>query len=188
MPVILLGLRQRLLISFSGGRSSAMMTKLMLDDDLFYDEVLIVFANTGQERNETLDFVKQCDEVFGFNTVWVEAVTHHGTRKGCTHAITSHHDANRDGRVFEDVISKYGLPNVNYPHCNRELKLNPIRSYLRSIGWKHGSYDTAIGIRADEMDRVTIDYRKKGYHLPSLIQGCYERICQRLVVKPAFQS
>jgi hypothetical protein len=34
----------------------------------------VVFANTGQEREETLEFVKQCDDHFGFGTVWIEGV------------------------------------------------------------------------------------------------------------------
>ena len=53
------------------------------------------------------------------------------------------------------MIEKYGIPNNQYPHCTRELKQQPITSYLRSIGWDAGSYNTAIGIRADEIDRIS---------------------------------
>lgn len=38
-----------------------------------YDEILVVFANTGQENEKTLEFVDKCDLFFGFNTVWLEA-------------------------------------------------------------------------------------------------------------------
>lgn len=146
----------RLFISFSGGETSAYMTKRLLDEQVSdYDEVEVVFANTGQEREETLEFVQRCDDAFGFGVTWVEAVTHHGKRKGCTHRVVDFASADRDGAVFEDVIRKYGIPNKSYPHCTRELKLNPMTSYLKSLGWKPGTYDTAVGIRVDEIDRVS---------------------------------
>jgi 3'-phosphoadenosine 5'-phosphosulfate sulfotransferase (PAPS reductase)/FAD synthetase len=49
---------RRLLVSFSGGETSALMTKLCherLSDQ--YDEILTVFSNTGQEDEATLEFV-----------------------------------------------------------------------------------------------------------------------------------
>jgi hypothetical protein len=47
-------------VSFSGGRSSAMMAKIMLDN-YDRDELIFMFANTGKELPETLDFVNECD-------------------------------------------------------------------------------------------------------------------------------
>jgi hypothetical protein len=147
---------RRLLLSYSGGRTSAFMTKYMLDNCADeYDDIRVVFANTGQESPETLDFVHECDKRFGFNVVWVEAEVNHKKRVGTKHKIVSYETASRRGEPFEDVIKKYGIPNKAFPHCTRELKLRPITSYLRSIGWGKGSYDTAIGIRADEIDRVS---------------------------------
>lgn len=139
-----------LFVSFSGGKSSAYMTKKVLDESK--DNIVVVFANTGQENEQTLKFVDMCDKVFGFNTVWVEAITHQSERKGATHRVVSYDTASRDGQPYEDMIKKYGLPNKPYPHCTRELKLNPMISYIKSIGWK--DYITAIGIRADEKRRV----------------------------------
>ena len=61
--------------SFSGGKTSAMMCKYMIDNHAHeYDQVINLFANTGQEHEQTLKFIKNCDEYFGFNTVWLEAV------------------------------------------------------------------------------------------------------------------
>ena len=146
---------RRLFLSFSGGETSAYMTQWCLDNwrDK-YDDIKVVFANTGEEREETLDFVEQCDEHFGFGVVWVEAVVHHGKKKASTHRVVDYKTASRKGEPFEDVISKYGIPNQAFPHCTRELKLSPMRSYLKSVGWETGSYDTAIGIRKDEQQRV----------------------------------
>lgn len=134
-----------------------------------YDEVQIVFANTGQEHEETLEFVTRCNRAFGLGVVWVEAVTHMGELKGCTHRIVDYSTASRDGQPFKDVIAKYGIPNRTYPHCTRELKLNPMRSYIRELGWER--YDTAIGIRCDEVDRMRHDAMIDGVIYP-LITAC----------------
>lgn len=145
--------KQRLLINFSGGRTSAYMVYQILKHRSSHFDIRVVFANTGQEHENTLRFVKACDDHFGFNTTWVEAVTHNG-RKGCTHKIVTFETASRNGEPYEAEIKKYGIPNMSFPHCTRELKINPIHSYIRSIGWKAKSYSTAIGIRVDEMRRV----------------------------------
>lgn len=139
----------KILVSFSGGETSALMTKRILDIGEY--EAVVVFANTGQENEETLEFVKYCDEAYGFGTVWVEAVVHHNDRKANTHRIVNFDTACRDGSVFEETIRKYGIPNSKFPSCTRDLKLYPIKSYMKSIGWK--KYYTAIGIRADEPHR-----------------------------------
>lgn len=130
-----------------------------------YDEydIVVVFANTGREREETLEFVRDCDRYLGFNTVWVESVVHHEERKGSTHKVVTFETASRDGAPFEDVVKKYGIPNVDFLHCTRELKTNPIHSYIKSI-WED-DYLTAIGIRADEVDRI-----KKGKYFYPLIK------------------
>lgn len=160
----------RLLISFSGGKTSAYMTWLLLQNNDFSEKV-VVFANTGKEKEETLEFVDKCDKVLGFNVVWVEAVVHHGIRKGTTHKVVTFETASMIGSPFEAVIQKYGIPNTAFPHCTRELKQNPIKSYAKNqLGW--GSYTTAIGIRADEIDRINPDnIRNKKYWYPLADMG-----------------
>jgi 3'-phosphoadenosine 5'-phosphosulfate sulfotransferase (PAPS reductase)/FAD synthetase len=144
----------KLLICMSGGRTSAYMTKRILDEYSELYEISVCFANTGQENDATLDFVKECDEHFGFNTVWIESVVNEG-RVGSTHKVVDYKTASRKGKPFEDVVAKYGIPNISYPHCTRELKENPVHSYIKSIGWKKGEYYTALGIREDEPKRVS---------------------------------
>lgn len=146
----------RLRISFSGGETSALMTLLLLRKwrDRFQD-VQVVFANTGQEREETLEFVQQCDRAFGFGVVWVEANIHPTKGQGTTHRVVSYETASREGEPFEAYIAKHGIPNQSHPKCTTELKTNPMHSYSKSQGWK--KYVTAIGIRSDEMSRVRND-------------------------------
>lgn len=126
-------------------------------------ELVFVFANTGEEHEKTLKFVDRCDREWGLGIVWVEAVVHAG-RKGCTHKVVNFDTASRYGEPFEAVIAKYGIPNKSYPHCNRELKLNPMRSYINSIGWRGEA--VAIGIRADEPKRLRADADSAGIVYP----------------------
>lgn len=155
--------KSKLLISFSGGRTSAFMTWWLLNNMQHKYEMIVVFANTGKEREETLEFVNKCDIEFGFNTVWVEAVVSMENGVGTKHIITNMDSASRDGKPFEGIISKYGLPNQNAPHCSRELKKQPIKDYARSIGWK--KYETALGIRTDEPKRLNWKAKKENKFL-----------------------
>lgn len=144
---------RRLLVSFSGGETSAFMAQWLWNNKRDeYEEMVFVFANTGEENEETLRFVENCSNHFRFNVVWVEAKVHHGIRRGTSFTIVDYLSASREGQPFEQVIKKYGIPNKSFPHCTRELKQNPIHAYIKSLGWK--DYYTAIGIRADEFDRM----------------------------------
>lgn len=156
--------KKKLLVSFSGGQTSAYMTKWCLDNLSDKYEMVVVFANTGKEREETLQFVNECDKRFGFNTIWVEAVVNHEKGKGTSFKVVSFETASRNGEPFEEVIKKYGIPNSSFPHCTRELKTVPIHKYIKSIGWK--KYYTAIGIRKDEIDRIDKNYKKRRFVYP----------------------
>lgn len=180
--------KKRCLISFSGGETSAYMLWWLLNNKADEYEFAVVFANTGQEREETLEFVRDCGEHFGIDIVWVEAVPRFklngkaakivdylseirvvkwvGGRRGTKHKIVDFETADRSGLVFETEIARYGIPNMASIHCTRELKLRPITSYLRSIGWKRFTYLSAIGIRSDEMDRINKKYKEEKLYYP----------------------
>lgn len=155
-------MKKKLLVSVSSGRTSGLMAKLLWDRFRDKYEMIFVFANTGREKEETLEFVRDLKLFFGLPIVWVEAVVHFNKRKGSTHLITDFENADRTGIVFERVIQKYGIPNTQFLHCTRELKTNPIRSYAKSIGWKdHKKYTTAIGLRSDELGRIDLEKAHK---------------------------
>jgi len=158
-------MKKNLLISFSGGETSAYMTKWLLENKQDEYNMVCVYANTGEETEETLEFVDKCDKEFNMNLVWVESKVHKEMGTGTTHRIVDFETAARNGEPFEEIISKFGIPNQAFSHCTRELKLRPIHSYIkRSLGWK--KYWTAIGIRADEVDRVSADYKKNRLYYP----------------------
>lgn len=140
-------------ISFSGGRTSAYMTKMLLDHWSDRYEFFVTFANTGLEHPKTLEFIHNCDKVFGFNTVWIEAVVHHGERIGNGFKVVTYETASRNGEPFESAIAKYGVPNAAFPQCTSRLKLEPMAAYRKHLGLPK-DVRTAIGIRADESRRV----------------------------------
>ena len=140
----------RLFVSFSGGKTSAYMARRLRDTHK--GPLVFGFANTGCEDERTLVFADKCDREWGLDLVWLEALVHPTPRVGTTHKIVNFETAARNGEPFESVIKKYGIPNQKFPHCTRELKERPIRSYLKSLGWDQVLM--AIGIRADEPTRI----------------------------------
>jgi hypothetical protein len=145
-------MKRKGLISFSGGETSAFMAHWLLQNFSDEYELKTVFANTGEEMEETLEFVDKCDRAFGLNVTWVEAaVQEYG--KGTRANVVNFDSASRKGEPFEAVIEKYGIPSQGFPHCSRELKANPIHAYGASIGWKDCVH--FVGIRADEVDRMS---------------------------------
>ncbi len=162
--------KPKLAISFSGGRTSAVMTKLCVDKFSETHDIAITFANTGCEHDNTLKFVDQCDKHFGWNVVWVEAVVDPVKGNGIRHKVVTFETASRDGEPFEEYIKKEGLTGPSNPGCTTRLKELPINSYLkRELGWS--GYWTAIGIRADEIDRVSEKRIEKKFVYPLVDAG-----------------
>lgn len=148
--------KPKLAISFSGGRTSAVMTKLCFEQFRDSHDIAITFANTGCEHENTLKFVDQCDNHFGWGVVWLEAVINPDKGKGIRHKVVNFETASRSGEPMEADFAKHGLPGPGWLHCTRDTKELPIKSYLkRDLRWDWGTYWIAIGIRADEMDRVS---------------------------------
>ena len=163
------GSKPKLQISFSGGETSAYMANRLIKEYSDTHEIIVLFANTGQEAEETIEFVHRCDIEFGLNLIWLEAVVNPEKGKGTQAKVVNFQSASRNGEPFESVISKYGIPSpINFA-CTRELKIVPMQNYLRSIGWAKNTYKTAIGIRVDELDRMREDAEQNNIIYP-LIQ------------------
>ena len=139
-------------VSISGGRTSAYMAIRLIQDYSDRYEFKFIYANTGQEHEETLIFLDKIDRQFGLGVVWLEPVINPEKNKGTTHKIINFETASRNGEPFEEMIKVYGIPNQDWPHCTRELKLQVMESYIKSIGWKNEF--RAVGIRIDEIKRV----------------------------------
>jgi 3'-phosphoadenosine 5'-phosphosulfate sulfotransferase (PAPS reductase)/FAD synthetase len=155
------------LISFSGGRTSAYMLRMILDahGGTLPDDVHVCFANTGKEREETLRFVHECATRWGVRVRWIEWASSPPRRKKGEPKLPARADserrfsevgynsASRNGEPFAAVIRSHQyLPNPAMRYCTTELKVRPMKHFMLAQGYE--AWANAIGLRADEMLRV----------------------------------
>lgn len=137
-------------ISFSGGRTSGYLLNCVLQayDGTLADDVRVIFANTGKEMPETLDFIQECSERWNVPITWLEY------RSGRQWAVVDYSTASRKGEPFEDLITDRNfLPNPVARICTVELKVLTMERYVTTdLGWDF--FTNVVGIRADEPRRV----------------------------------
>lgn len=172
-------IKPRIAASFSGGRSSAVMVDQLLQKLGSTHEIVFTFVNTGKEEEATLDFVDAVDRHFcrprGHRVIWLEAVIREG-RNGPAAKEVTYETACRKGGPFEAALAKHGIPCASHPQCTSRLKEEPMNWYRRHVlGWLPGTYDTAIGIRADEIDRVSSKKDEKRFIYPLADWGWRKR-------------
>lgn len=143
----------RSVISFSGGRTSGLMLRRVLDafGGTFPDDRRVIFENTGKEREETLEFIDQCSRRWDVPITWLEYRWEPGRHY---FVETDYAKASRNGEPFDAVIKARGmLPNPVARFCTVELKIRTQNRYVRQVlGWEE--YFNAVGLRADEPKRV----------------------------------
>ena len=156
-------IKEKTVISFSGGRTSAYMLKKALESagPSFKEDAVVIFQNTGKENPETLDFIAEVENTWHQKIIWLEwqAPTHKNEKgrweypEGKKYKIVDHETANRDGGPFEALINHWGaLPNVMQRFCTFYLKQEPMRDYLKKeMGWQE--WVNFLGIRHDEPNR-----------------------------------
>ena len=173
--------KPRLAISFSGGESSAVMSMLCLKHFSETHEIRSVFVNTGCEHEETLRFVHACDQhIFGGTLTWIEAVIN-GPGVGPTAKVVTYETAARGGEPFEAAVAKHGVFGPSHPQCNSRLKLEPMQWYRKNTGWDVGTYDTAVGIRADEIDKMNENFQRDRLVYPLIRFGVYKADVKRIM-------
>lgn len=139
---------EKLLVTVSGGRSSAYMAIKLHREYQHKFDMHFVYANTGQEHPKTIEFLWNIFDKFGILIHLIEAdVKEDGV--GTKHKEVTWTTLSKHGEPFEEVIKKYGLPNSGYMHCTRELKISPMNDPMK----KHGIKKRTLGIRFDEPNR-----------------------------------
>lgn len=142
------------LISFSGGRTSAYMLWHILDahGGKLPDDVHVVFANTGKEREETLRFVHECASRWGVRVRWLEWKQRKGDLAERFEEV-GFNSASRNGEPFAALVEdKSYLPNSVMRFCTIELKIRAMGWFMQSLG--HKKWNNIVGLRYDEPSRV----------------------------------
>jgi 3'-phosphoadenosine 5'-phosphosulfate sulfotransferase (PAPS reductase)/FAD synthetase len=142
------------LISFSGGRTSGYMLHKIIQahGGKLPKDAYVVFANTGKEMEETLDFIHECEEMWDIKIYWLE-LDIHNERPIYRNKEVDYLTASRKGEPFEALIDRKNmLPNPAMRICTAELKVNVMSRFMRSKG--HKEWFNVIGLRYDEPRRV----------------------------------
>ena len=139
------------LISFSGGRTSGYMLHQILEaNGSLPDRAKVLFANTGREMPQTLDFVQECSERWQVPITWLEYTRRNNK---VSYDVVDHSSASRNGEPLAALFrSRSYLPNVVARFCTAEAKIRTMKRYLVGQGWKR--WWNCVGIRADEAHRV----------------------------------
>ena len=148
------------LISFSGGRTSGFMLKKIIDsyNGTLPENLYVVFANTGKEMPQTLDFVKDCAEKWDCKIHWLELEIANERPVYRTKKV-NYETASRKGEPFEALIKRRKmLPNPVMRMCTQELKMNVMKRFMKEKG--HKEWTNVIGLRYDEPRRVAKQSRQ----------------------------
>tara|TARA_R110002033_G_scaffold167458_1_gene206605 strand:- start:304 stop:882 length:579 start_codon:yes stop_codon:yes gene_type:complete len=139
-------------VSFSGGRTSAYLCKVMIDK-FGRDNVDFIFMDTGAEHPKTYDFIRKVDKYLGLNLVCLRGQFNQELGQGHTYKIIDVNDLKCDLGVFSSLTKKYGTPTVTGAWCTSRMKEETHDKYCDDVYGKSG-YETWIGIRADEPSRL----------------------------------
>lgn len=149
-------------IAFSGGRTSGYMLKHIIDahGGSLPADVHVMFANTGQECEETLDFVQECSERWNVPITWVEfdPSLEHMTK------VVDHASASRNGDPLRFAIETRPTPHL----YNRQSRYCTTTTKQRRMGkvmlhwFGHQHWTSVLGIRHDEPNRVASNRARSG--------------------------
>ena len=148
-----------LLVTVSGGRSSAMMARHIQTSDKYKDfEKAYVFCNTGMERPETISFLKDIVKFWGIDLVVLEGVYSSEMGVGVDYQIKTLETLDMNAKPFEEAImhtnkgSFDGLPNQASPYCSQQLKTVPAKKFADMVFGKK-NYLKALGFRKEDMPK-----------------------------------
>ena len=140
-------------VSFSGGRTSAYLCKLMIEK-FGRENVDFIYMDTGAEHTKTYEFIRNVNREFNLNLICLRGDFSKPLGGGVGYSVVDISSANPDLTPFKKMIGKYGVPYIGGMFCTDRMKLKPFKKYCDD---KYGkkNYETWLGIRADEPKRLT---------------------------------
>lgn len=135
-------------ISFSGGRTSGyLLWRVLQANGGLPKNCRVVFQNTGEEHEQTLEFVRDVGIKFGVDIYWLEY------KYDAPHfKIVNFETASRKGEPFDELCYRHDfLPNSLNRFCTQHLKVKTMSHYIKSLGVDE--IQNWVGIRFDEKRR-----------------------------------
>ena len=159
---------KNLLINVSGGRSSAMMARHIQTSEKYKDyQKLYVFCNTGLERPETIQFLKDQMKFWDLPLYLIEGVYSLKKGIGVKSKLVDFDTLDMDGKVFSQAIEQLnknewcGVPNEAIPYCSDYMKKRVSHHFAKEV-FGSTKYLSAIGFRLEDMPkRITWSEIKK---------------------------
>ena len=140
-------------VSFSGGRTSANLCKVMIDT-YGRDNVDFIYMDTGAEHQKTYEFIKNVNREFNLNLICLRGDFSLSLGKGVSYKVVDINNLKPDLVPFKSMIAKYGVPYIGGMFCTDRMKLKPFQKYCNDTYGKK-NYETWLGIRSDEPRRLT---------------------------------
>ena len=152
-------IKNGLMIGVSGGRSSAMMARHIQTSSLYNGfEKLFVFCNTGQEKPETINFLKDMVKHWKLPLYLIEGVYSQKKGVGVRHKLVDFDSLDMESKVFSQMITQLnknkwtGVPNQATPYCSDYLKTRVSHSFAKTI-FGTPKYKKAIGYRIEDVPK-----------------------------------
>lgn len=149
-------------IGFSGGRTSGYMLKHIIDahGGRLPADVHVMFANTGNEDEKTLEFVRDCAAHWSVSITWVEF----DPRADNKTRVVTFDNASRDGQPLAYAIETRPtahLFNRQSRYCTTTTKQRRMgKIMLHTFGHTH--WTSVLGLRHDEPNRVANNRARSG--------------------------
>lgn len=157
--------------SFSGGRTSAMMTltiAAMVQSGEITAPVTYMFLDTGAEHPKTYEFLKKVVDFAGIDLVCLRAVIG-PAGQGVRHEVIRLDEIGYDLTVWKKMLAKHSTPYTpKGGFCTTRMKQEPAKHYLDQMFGRTG-YIQALGMRIDEPRRLLRNGKKKRFYMADIL-------------------
>jgi hypothetical protein len=150
---------KHLLINVSGGRASGMMARHIQTSENYKDyQKLFVFCNTGLERPETIQFLKDMIKYWNLPLYLIEGVYSLKQGVGVKSKLVDFDTMDMAGNPFSQAIEHLnknewcGVPNEAIPYCSDYLKKRVANHFAKTVFGTTG-FNSAIGFRREDMPK-----------------------------------
>ena len=158
---------KNLMVTVSGGRSSAYAAYLIHTSPKYADyNKIYVFANTGQEHSETIEFLKNIEKHWGIDLIKIEGVYSEVMGVGVKYKIVDYDNLSMNSEPYTECIKHLnkgefsGLPFTEAPYCSKYLKVIPCEKLANDV-FGVGNYVKVVGYRKEDMPkRITLSEAK----------------------------